>query len=82
MDTFICSSWYFLRYVDAHNDREIFDRRKAAAWLPIDIYVGGIEHATGHLIYFRFFTKFLHDLGLLDIEEPDLRLFNHGMVLD
>jgi len=82
MDTFMCSSWYFLRYTDAKNEQEIFDSRKAEAWLPIDMYVGGIEHATGHLIYFRFFTKFLHDLGLLKIEEPDLCLFNHGMVND
>jgi len=82
MDTFMCSSWYFLRYLDPKNDQEIFDRRKVHAWMPIDLYVGGIDHATGHLIYFRFFTKFLHDLGLLDLDEPDLRLFNHGMVLD
>ncbi len=82
IDTFLCSSWYFLRYTDPKNEREIFDPKKANAWLPIDMYVGGIEHATGHLIYFRFFTKFLHDIGLLDIEEPDIRLFNHGMVND
>jgi leucyl-tRNA synthetase len=82
MDTFMCSSWYFLRYTDPKNDRAIFDPKKATAWLPIDMYVGGIEHATGHLIYFRFFTKFLHDLGLLNIDEPDLRMFNHGMVND
>jgi len=82
MDTFMCSSWYFLRYTDPKNDHEIFAQEKAHAWLPIDTYIGGIEHATGHLIYFRFFTKFLHDIGLLEIEEPDLRLFNHGMVLD
>lgn len=82
IDTFVCSAWYFLRYTDPKNDREIFDAKKAAAWLPIDMYVGGIEHATGHLIYFRFFTKFLHDIGLLEIDEPDIRLFNHGMVND
>ncbi len=82
MDTFMCSSWYFLRYVDPNNQKEIYDRKKARAWLPIDMYVGGIEHATGHLIYFRFFTKFLHDIGRLEIEEPAIRLFNHGMVND
>ena len=82
IDTFLCSSWYFLRYTDPKNEQEIFDPKKANAWLPIDMYVGGIEHATGHLIYFRFFTKFLHDIGLLDLEEPGIRLFNHGMVND
>jgi len=82
MDTFVCSSWYFLRYIDPLNDREPYSREKANRWMPIDLYVGGITHATGHLIYFRFFTKFLHDIGWLDHEEPALRLFNHGMVLD
>ncbi|MCX6833821.1 MAG: leucine--tRNA ligase, partial [candidate division Zixibacteria bacterium] len=82
MDTFVCSSWYFLRYIDPLNDREPYSREKANRWMPIDFYVGGITHATGHLIYFRFFTKFLHDIGWLDCEEPALRLFNHGMVLD
>ncbi|MBD3401614.1 leucine--tRNA ligase [candidate division GN15 bacterium] len=82
MDTFVCSSWYFLRYIDPHNDHEPFDKKKAAAWMPIDLYVGGITHATGHLIYFRFFTKFLRDIGWLDIDEPATRLFNHGMVMD
>ncbi len=82
MDTFVCSSWYFLRYVDPHNEREPFDKEKARAWMPIDLYVGGVEHATGHLIYFRFFQKFLHDIGWVDDEEPAVRLFNHGMVLD
>ncbi len=82
MDTFMCSSWYFLRYCDPKNETAIFDPKKAAAWLPIDMYVGGIEHATGHLIYYRFFTKFLYDLGLLKLEEPTVRMFNHGMVND
>jgi leucyl-tRNA synthetase len=82
MDTFVCSSWYFLRYVDAKNDKAPFDRKKAAAWLPIDYYMGGVEHATGHLIYFRFFTKFLKDIGWLDVDEPARILFNHGMVMD
>jgi len=82
MDTFVCSSWYFLRYTDAHNEKEPFSKEKAGEWLPVDKYIGGIEHACGHLLYFRFFTKFLHDIGWLDIDEPTLELFNHGMVLD
>ncbi|HWO56133.1 MAG TPA: leucine--tRNA ligase [bacterium] len=82
MDTFMCSSWYFLRYIDPHNDQAPFDKAKAAAWLPIDYYMGGITHATGHLIYFRFFTKFLKDIGWLTVDEPATIMFNHGMVLD
>ena len=83
MDTFVCSSWYLFRYTDMLNDEEPFDPKKAARWLPVDIYIGGTyEHATGHLLYFRFFTKFLKDIGYLDIEEPALRLVNHGMVAD
>ena len=82
MDTFICSSWYYLRYLDPHNESAILDPRKGRAWLPVDFYIGGITHATGHLIYFRFFHKFLHDLGLLDSIEPATKLFNHGMVCD
>jgi leucyl-tRNA synthetase len=82
MDTFACSSWYFLRYVDPHNNEAPFDRTKAAEWLPIDYYMGGITHATGHLIYFRFFTKFLKDIGWLTVNEPAITMFNHGMVMD
>lgn len=82
MDTFVCSSWYFLRYMDAHNPEEPFSRAKAKQWLPVDKYIGGIEHACGHLIYFRFFTKFLKDIVWLDVDEPTIELFNHGMVLD
>ncbi len=82
MDTFVCSSWYFLRYVDAHNSEEPFSKEKAKVWLPVDKYIGGIEHACGHLIYFRFFTKFLYDIGWLEVDEPTVELFNHGMVLD
>jgi len=82
MDTFVCSSWYFLRYMDAHNPIEPFSKVSAKEWLPVDKYIGGIEHACGHLIYFRFFTKFLHDIGWLDVDEPATHLFNHGMVLD
>ncbi|MGB5106133.1 MAG: leucine--tRNA ligase [Candidatus Zixiibacteriota bacterium] len=82
MDTFICSSWYMLRYTDNRNHKAPFDPAKANAWMPIDLYIGGITHATGHLIYFRFFTKFLKDIGLLKFEEPAVRMFNHGMVMD
>lgn len=82
MDTFMCSAWYHLRYTDPKNDEAAFDSARANAWLPIDKYIGGITHATGHLIYFRFMTKFLHDLGLVDVEEPVRGLFNHGMVSD
>ncbi|MBW2975873.1 leucine--tRNA ligase [Candidatus Woesearchaeota archaeon] len=80
MDTFVDSSWYFLRYCDAGNHKEIFDKKKVAYWMPVDMYIGGKEHATMHLIYFRFFTKFLRDLGLLKIDEPALNLFNQGML--
>jgi leucyl-tRNA synthetase len=82
LDTFMCSSWYYQRYVDAHNENVPFDREKAKTWLPVDLYIGGAEHACGHLIYFRFFNKFLHEQGWLHHDEPALRLFNHGMVLD
>jgi leucyl-tRNA synthetase len=80
MDTFVNSSWYFLRYCDAKNKKEIFDKKKVTYWMPIDLYIGGAEHACMHLIYFRFYTKFLRDLGLLDFNEPTLHLFNQGMV--
>ncbi len=82
MDTFVCSSWYFLRYLDPHNDREFCSKKCADMWLPIDQYIGGgSEHATGHLIYFRFLTKVLFDAGYLSTDEPAARLFNLGMVL-
>jgi len=80
MDTFVDSSWYFLRYCDPKNTKLPFDAKKAAYWMPIDTYIGGKEHATMHLIYFRFFTKFLRDIGLLKIDEPAPRLFNQGML--
>ena len=82
MDTFIDSSWYHLRYPDPRNAKRVFSPAKVREWLPVDLYVGGREHATGHLIYFRFLTMVLHDEGLLDFEEPATRLFNHGMVQD
>ncbi len=82
MDTFVCSSWYFLRYLDPQNEKVPWDKDKARRWMPIDLYIGGVTHATGHLIYFRFFQKFLKDIGWTTDEEPALRLFNHGMVMD
>ncbi|HEX2896466.1 MAG TPA: class I tRNA ligase family protein, partial [candidate division Zixibacteria bacterium] len=82
MDTFVCSSWYYLRYLDAQNDKAPFDKEKDRSWMNIDLYVGGITHATGHLIYFRFFQKFLKELGWTKDEEPVIRMFNHGMVAD
>jgi len=82
MDTFVCSSWYYLRYLDPKNDSEPFSKEKVKGWMPIDKYIGGISHATGHLIYFRFFQKFLKDIGWVEDEEPARVLFNHGMVYD
>ncbi|HAS82434.1 MAG TPA: leucine--tRNA ligase [Verrucomicrobia bacterium] len=80
MDTFVDSSWYFLRYCDPHNTERPFDPELIRRWMPVDQYIGGIEHATMHLIYARFFTMVLHDLGLVDVEEPFTRLFCQGMV--
>ncbi|MGQ9836517.1 MAG: leucine--tRNA ligase [Cyanobacteriota bacterium] len=80
MDTFICSSWYFLRFSDARNDQAIFRKDQVNGWLPVDQYVGGIEHAILHLLYSRFFTKVLRDRGLLDFDEPFSRLLTQGMV--
>ncbi|MEO0133287.1 MAG: leucine--tRNA ligase, partial [candidate division WOR-3 bacterium] len=81
MDTFVDSSWYFLRYLDPHNNEKPFTYEDTKYWLPIDKYIGGIEHATGHLIYFRFFTKVLYDLGFCAYDEPCASLFTQGMVL-
>jgi leucyl-tRNA synthetase len=80
MDTFIDSSWYFLRYPDARNQQQAFDPRKTNDWMPVDQYVGGIEHAILHLLYSRFFTKVLRDRGLLNFDEPFQRLLTQGMV--
>jgi leucyl-tRNA synthetase len=81
MDTFVDSSWYFYRYTDALNDRAPFDRKTAQYWFPIDQYIGGVEHAILHLIYSRFWTKFMRDLGLITNDEPVERLFTQGMVI-
>ncbi len=81
MATFFDSSWYFLRFCSPQNDREIFDKNQAAYWMPVDQYIGGIEHAILHLLYSRFFTKFFKDLGFIDFAEPFIRLLTQGMVL-
>ncbi len=81
MDTFIDSSWYFYRYTDAHNDKAPFDGKNVAYWFPIDQYIGGVEHAILHLIYSRFWTKVMRDLGLVQNDEPVQRLFTQGMVI-
>ena len=81
MDTFIDSSWYFLRYADARNDKEVFNKEIAKYWMNVDQYIGGIEHAILHLLYARFFVKVLHDIGLVEVDEPFKALLTQGMVL-
>jgi leucyl-tRNA synthetase len=80
MDTFVDSAWYFLRYVDSHLDTAPFERRNADYWLPIDQYIGGIDHATGHLLYSRFFVKVMNDMGLVGFREPFASVFHQGWV--
>jgi leucyl-tRNA synthetase len=81
MDTFVDSSWYFYRYADAHNDQAPFDSKTIGYWFPIDQYIGGVEHAILHLIYSRFWTKVMRDMGLVPNDEPVERLFTQGMVI-
>ena len=82
MDTFVDSSWYFLRYCSPHDDTAPFDEEAVRRWMPADIYVGGVEHAILHLLYARFFTKVLHDMGMVDFVEPFTRLMNQGVVIN
>lgn len=82
MDTFTCSSWYYLRYCDPHNTELPFSKKSVDRWMPVDNYIGGIEHAILHLLYSRFFTKVLRDLGMIDIDEPFKNLMTQGMVKD
>lgn len=81
MDTFFDSSWYFLRYADPKNDKKAFDKSKVKKWLPVNMYIGGAEHTVLHLLYARFFTKFLYDEGLVDFQEPFLALRHQGIIL-
>ena len=80
LDTFVCSSWYFLRYTDPKNSKKPFDKKKVEKWLPVDLYIGGAEHAVMHLLYARFFTKVLKDWDYLNFSEPFLKLFNQGTI--
>jgi leucyl-tRNA synthetase len=81
MDTFMCSSWYQYRYLSPDYDKGPFDPEVGRYWLPVDQYTGGVEHAVMHLLYTRFFTKVMRDMGLVDFDEPMLRLFNQGIIL-
>ncbi len=81
MDTFVCSSWYYFRYADPKNEKEFASKEMLEKWLPVDLYVGGAEHTVLHLLYSRFFTKFLHRLGYIDFDEPFLKLRHQGIIL-
>ena len=81
MDTFMCSSWYYLRYPNAKIDTAAFDSELVKKWCPVDFYTGGAEHAVMHLLYVRFFTKAIRDMGLIDFGEPFLKLFNQGTIV-
>jgi leucyl-tRNA synthetase len=81
MDTFVCSSWYYFRYTDPQNDQAFASEAAIKKWLPVDLYVGGAEHAVLHLLYARFFTKVLHSLGYVDFDEPFLKLRNQGLII-
>ncbi len=80
MDTFVCSSWYFLRYPSANNDKKAFDKKRTNKWLPVDMYIGGPEHACMHLLYARFINKVMKDLGFIDFEEPFKKLVHQGLI--
>ncbi|MBR3384502.1 MAG: class I tRNA ligase family protein, partial [Atopobiaceae bacterium] len=82
MDTFTCSSWYYLRYCDPHNDQEPFSKAAVDHWMGVDNYIGGIEHAILHLLYSRFWTKVMRDMGMIDLDEPFINLLCQGMVKD
>lgn len=81
LDTFMCSSWYYYRYTSPHSENAPFTREKVKYWMPVDLYTGGAEHAVMHLFYARFFTKAIRDIGLIDFDEPFLRLFNQGTII-
>jgi leucyl-tRNA synthetase len=80
MDTFVDSSWYYLRFISPHDTHRAFDPKAVNVWMPVDQYVGGVEHATKHLLYSRFVTKALRDMGYLQFDEPFARLFTQGMI--
>jgi leucyl-tRNA synthetase len=81
MDTFMCSSWYFLRYTSPHQSDYPFNRESMKFWMPVDIYTGGAEHANMHLLYARFFTKAIRDCGIVGFDEPFIKLFNQGIII-
>ncbi len=81
MDTFVCSSWYFLRFCDSNNEEKPFDKKLVNKWMPVDLYIGGMEHAVGHLLYSRFVTKALRDMKFLSFDEPFLKICNQGLIL-